>query len=207
MAQHYRTQGIILQKQDVGEADRVFTVFTEDFGKLKLRAVSERKIASKLRSGLDLFYLSNLDFIQGKAHKTVTNAFCLERFPILHGSIERLRLLYRLAEITDELVAGQEKDDKIWHLLQETFSAFERPMLETGDLRAYAYYFLWNLLACTGYAPSLSDIAARDQNTAEFIGVLFRENIVHVRGVDLEKLDERLLRSLSQEHLSKAFEA
>jgi hypothetical protein len=65
MATHYRTQGIILKTQDVGEADRVFTVFTKQFGKLRLRAVSERKITSKLRGGLELFYLSDIEFIQG----------------------------------------------------------------------------------------------------------------------------------------------
>ena len=63
MVVYYRTQGIILRKQDADEADRVFTIFTKDFGKLKLRAVSERKITSKLRGGLELFYLSEMEFI------------------------------------------------------------------------------------------------------------------------------------------------
>ncbi len=56
MFTHYRTQGIILKKEDRGEADRLFTIYTKDFGKLELLAKGERKIKSKLRGGLELFY-------------------------------------------------------------------------------------------------------------------------------------------------------
>src|SRR3990172_1648761 len=104
MVPFYRTQGIILKKEDRGEADRVFTVFTKDFGKLKLRAVSERKISSKLRGGLELFYLSAIEFIQGKARKTITDALPLCRYPVLRADLERLRIMYRFAEIVDGVV-------------------------------------------------------------------------------------------------------
>ena len=65
MFTHYRTKGIILQKTDRGETDRLFTFYTKDFGKLDLLARAERKITSKLRGGLELFYLSEVEFIQG----------------------------------------------------------------------------------------------------------------------------------------------
>ena len=110
MAVHYRTQGIILRKQDMGEADRVFTVFTKDFGKLKLRAVSERKITSKLRGGLELFYLAEIEFIQGKTHKTITDAFSLCSYPALRSNLGRLRMMARFAEIADDIISVQEPD-------------------------------------------------------------------------------------------------
>ncbi len=69
MFTRYRTQGIILGKVDRGESDRLFTIYTKDYGIINLLARSERKIKSKLRSGLELFYLSEIEFIQGKAQK------------------------------------------------------------------------------------------------------------------------------------------
>ena len=58
MFTHYRTQGLIIKKINYREADRIFIIYTQDFGKLKVLARAERKIKSKLRAGLKLFYLS-----------------------------------------------------------------------------------------------------------------------------------------------------
>lgn len=33
---HYRTQGIFLKKQDRGQADELFIIYTKDFGKLEI---------------------------------------------------------------------------------------------------------------------------------------------------------------------------
>ena len=206
MAEHYRTQGIILRKQDVGEADRVFTVFTRDFGKLKLRAVSERKITSKLRGGLELFYLSEIEFIQGKTHKTITDAFPLCSYPVLRSNLGRLRIMVRFAEIADDLISGQERDEKIWRLLQETLLVLDRPVLQGIALRTLAYYFLWNLLACAGYGPHLGQIAAQDQKVAELIEKLVRSNTQALQNINMEGINENLLRAISQEHLSRVLQ-
>ena len=110
----------MLEKEDRGEADRVFTVFTKDFGKLRLRAVSERKITSKLRGGLELFYLAEIEFVQGKTQKTVTDAWAIDQHILLRRDVNRLRVMHRLAEIVDDLVKGQEEDQRLWSLLSET---------------------------------------------------------------------------------------
>jgi len=65
---HYRTQGLILKKEDQGEADLLFTIYTKDFGKLEILGRAIRKISSKLRSGAEIFYLSEVEFIQGKIY-------------------------------------------------------------------------------------------------------------------------------------------
>jgi len=80
MAAQYRTRGFVLTKEDRGEADQVFSVFTEDFGKIKIKAKSIRKIKSKLRSGIDLFCFSEVKFIQGRTVKTLTDAVVIEKF-------------------------------------------------------------------------------------------------------------------------------
>lgn len=203
MAVYYRTQGIILRKHDANEADRVFTIFTKDFGKLKLRAVSERKITSKLRGGLELFYLSEIEFIQGKAHKTITDAVLLSRYPILRGDLERLRIMHRFGEITDELTSGQEQDEKIWDLLQEMLLALDASSLQARDVKVLAYYFLWNLLSSAGYAPSLAEIAEQDARVAEFIGTLLKSNGKALQNIKTQDINENLLRTISQEHLLK----
>lgn len=125
MAVHYKTQGIILKKKDRGEATRVFKVFSREYGKLTLWAVSERKIASKLRGGLDLFSLSQLEFVQGKNKKVLVEAVPLAQRVSLFKDSSRLQTAFEIADMVDRLLGEQEQDLKAWELLSETFAALE----------------------------------------------------------------------------------
>lgn len=155
MFTHYRTQGIILKKIDRGESDRLFVVYTKNFGRLELLAKAVRKIKSKLRSGLDIFYLSEVEFIQGKAQKTLTDAILIDPFKNLKKDLAKLAIVRRIAEIVDSLVRGQEPDEKLWHLLTETIKRLDMADLkpETRDL--IYHYFIWNFLSLLGYELDL----------------------------------------------------
>lgn len=155
MFRHYRTQGFILKKTDQGEADRIFTIYTKDFGKLEILARAERKTKSKLKGGLELFYLSEIEFIQGKTHKTLTDAILIENFLNLRKDLERLSIAYKVLEVLDNLIKGQEADEKIWNLLNEIFNKLNNLKIENCKLKIIYYYFLWNLLSILGYQPEV----------------------------------------------------
>ncbi|MFH1582290.1 MAG: DNA repair protein RecO [bacterium] len=157
MFTHYRTQGIILGKVDRGEADRLFTIYTKDFGRLDLLARAERKIKSKLRSGLELFYFSEIEFIQGKAQKTLTDAILINKFKILRSDIEKLKVAYQISGLVDKLLRGQEVDKEIWRLLNEVFEKLNSLALKGLKINLLYYYFLWNFLCILGYQLDLYD--------------------------------------------------
>jgi len=164
MFTHYRTQGFILKKTDQGEADRIFTIYTKDFGKLEILAKAERKIKSKLKGGLGLFYLSEIEFVQGRTHKTLTDAILIENFPNLRKDLEKLPIAYGISEVLDNLIKGQEPDEKIWHLLNETFNKLNNSQLPTTNYQLLYYYFLWNLLSISGYQPELYNCSLCQKN-------------------------------------------
>jgi len=140
-----------LKKTDRGEADRIFTIFTEDFGKMDLLARAERKITSKLRAGLEVFYLSEIEFIQGKAYKTLTDANLINNFKNLRNDLKKLATAYKISETLNDLVKGREPDKKIWQLLQETFDKLDNPRILGSKYQILYHYFLWNLLLILGY--------------------------------------------------------
>lgn len=151
MAVHYRTQGFFIKKADQGEANQLFTIYTEDFGRVEVLGRAIRKIKSKLRSGADLFYLSEVEFIQGKAQKTLTDALLIEKFPNIRDNLRKLVVVQKIANVIEELVRGQEKDPAVWELLNETFEK-----LEEDNSEIVYYYFIWNFLSLSGYLPELS---------------------------------------------------
>jgi len=155
MFTHYRTQGFILKKIDSGETDRIFTIYTKDFGKLELLAKAERKIKSKLRAGLEPFYLSEIEFIQGKTHKTLTDAILINSFKNLRKTLKRLSVAYKISEVIDNLVKGQEPDEKIWQLLTDVFEKLNNFSLVGDRLLLIYHYSLWNLFSILGYELEL----------------------------------------------------
>jgi DNA repair protein RecO (recombination protein O) len=156
MFTHYRTLGLILKKEDRGETDQLFTVYTKDFGKLEILGKAIRKISSKLRSGADIFYLSEVEFIQGKAYKTLTDAILIERFPNLRKDLKRLKIAFEISEIIDDLIRGEEKDEQIWQLLRKTLERLNNVYLSIKECWLIYYYFLWNFLSILGLRPQLN---------------------------------------------------
>jgi len=155
MAIHYRTQAFILKKTDLRETDQVFTVFTKDFGKLKILGKAIRKIKSKLRAGAELFYLSEIEFIQGKNHKTLTDAILIDKFKDIRENLDKLKIVSQISENADDLIKGEEKDEDIWNLLTEVFQKLENYELRIKNYELIYYYFLWNLLSILGYQMDL----------------------------------------------------
>lgn len=152
---HYRTKGLILKKENQGEADQLFTIYTKDFGKLEILGKAIRKITSKLRPGAEIFSLSEVEFIQGKTYKTLTDAILIEKFKNLRHGLKKLSIGYKISEVLDQMVKGQEPDEKIWHLLNETFNKLNNLSLVISHLSLLYYYFLWNLFSILGYQPEL----------------------------------------------------
>lgn len=167
---HYRTKGLIIKKEERGEAGQLFTVYTKDFGKLEIFGKAIRKISSKLKSGAEIFYLSEIEFIQGKTQKILTDAILIEKFSGLKNNLNKLKVAYKVSEILDNLVFGQEPDERIWSLLKETFGKLNKLEIRrhppsTFPAKGWApwkveiiyYYFFWNLVSLLGYQPEIKN--------------------------------------------------
>lgn len=143
MTQKYRTRGFVFKKLDRSEADRSFSVFTEDYGRLEIVGRGIRKINSKLRYGIDNFYYSEIEFVQGKNNKTLTDAVKINN---IVKDLKSLDIVYQISDILDKFLKGQEKDKDTFDLLDETFKKLNDNVFT---------YFVWNFLSLQGYHPQV----------------------------------------------------
>ena len=199
---HYRTQGIILKKEDRAEADQLFTVYTKDFGKLEILGKAIRKISSKLRSGAEIFYLSEIEFIQGKAHKTLTDAILIEKFSNLKNNLNKLKIAYKISQILDNLVSGQEADEKIWQLLNETFRKLNQLEISSAKLELIYYYFFWNLVSLLGYQPDIKNCTIQGKkincDIVKIIKVILKKDWQILLRLKIRPLHLKLLKNVSR---------
>ena len=154
MTTKYRTKGFVYKKNERSEADRIFNVFSEDFGKLEIKGRAIRKINSKLKSGVDLFYFSEIEFIEGKNQKTLTDAVAINKFNNISCDFTKIKMAFQVAEVLDNFLKGHGKDENTFNLLEKTFERINnRAAIKNFDL--IYYYFLWNFLANQGYKPEV----------------------------------------------------
>jgi len=148
----YRTTAIFLKQENRAEADQLLTVFTKEFGKIAVLARGIRKVTSKLRPSAGLFYYSEVEFVQGKTQKTLTDALLIEKFNAIQQDPEKLKIALRLCRAVDCLLADQGPDERAWHLLKESFFNLNKA---NSQQELILHHFLWNFFKLLGFEPSL----------------------------------------------------
>lgn len=163
----YKTQGIIIKRANLGEVDRLLTVYTKDLGKILVRAKAVRKSQSKLKGHLELFLQSHFLIAPGKNLDIITGAETIERFSELHQRLPCLAAAYYLSEVIDKTMAGPEKDNQIWQLI---LSGFEKLNQKEPDIKAIVNDFEKKLLEFLGYGKAQKDACS-------FIEALLKERL------------------------------
>ena len=198
---HYRTRGFILKKEERGEADLLFTVYTKDFGKIEVLGKAIRKTSSKLRPGAEIFCLSEIEFVQGKAYKTLTDAFLIKKFTNIGTDLKKLRIAYKISGILDDLVKEQESDNRGWWLLKEVFEKLDNWKNE-GSLEIIHHYFFWNLVSLLGYQPELKSASVCgkkiEADLAKILKIIIKKNWQVLTRIKITSLHLRLLKNISQ---------
>ncbi len=161
MFTRYRVLGFVFRDQEKFEADKIFTIFSEDYGTIKVLGRAIRKIKSKLRSGIDLFCLSEIEFIQGKNYKTLTDVQKKEEFSEIKKDLKKLKIAFRISEILNDFLKFEEKDKEIWNLILNSFSKLKSCSSEKSWL--LFHYFLWNFFSSLGYKPNLYNCSLCDR--------------------------------------------
>ncbi|MFH1967997.1 MAG: DNA repair protein RecO [bacterium] len=159
MASYYRTKGFVFKKIDKNESDRIFSIFTEDFGRLEITGKAIRKITSKLRSGIDMFYLSEVEFIQGKNIRTLISAAKIKKFKNLCEDPKRLKITLQISDVLDNFIKGQEKDEKTFKLLEEILDNVCFSGCKINNYQLAFHYFFWNFISFQGYRLEVSNCA------------------------------------------------
>jgi len=62
----YKAEGIVIKRKNFGEADRILTVFTKKYGKIKVLAKGVRRITSRRGPNVELFNQVELVLHQGR---------------------------------------------------------------------------------------------------------------------------------------------
>lgn len=147
----YRTEAVVLRRRDLGEADRLLTVFTPHAGKLVLQAKGIRKPTSRKAGHLELFNHSHLLVARASTWDLITQAEVIHAFATLHSEMLRANYAYVVAELVDKFTEEHDENQPLFDLLVTTLQRLDtQPKLDV-NLR----FFEMRLLGLVGYQPQL----------------------------------------------------
>lgn len=120
------TEGIILKKDDAGEYDALFTLYTRDFGKIRALARGIKKEGAKLKGHLEPLNLSRVGLVSGKSGERLIQAETLNSWPLLRRDYERLAAAYHAAALVDSQCFPGDRDEGLWLMLVKSLQKIEK---------------------------------------------------------------------------------
>lgn len=147
----FRTEAVILRRQDFGEADRLLTLLTPEHGKFRAIAKGARKPTARKTGHVELFALVDMLIARGRELHIVAQAETKEPFLVLREDLVRSTYANHFAELMDRFTGDHDTGQAEFRLLVNGLGW----LCTDIDPRLVARYYELALLGLAGFAPSL----------------------------------------------------
>lgn len=149
----YRTRAVVLRSRNLGEADRVLLLLTEDYGKLEAVAKGARRQRSRFIGNTLPFNLINGLFFTGKNLDQLSQVDMIHSFAILREDLIKMAFASYWVELLNEFIPERENASEIFRFLLAALITLEKSA--APDLLSLA--FQMRLLNYLGYQPQLDE--------------------------------------------------
>jgi len=148
-----RSPAIILRRRDMGEADRLLTVLTPQYGKRDLIAYGARKPTSRKTGHVELFTLIDVLMNIRRELGTASQVEMIEPFLPLRESLKLGAYASYVAELMDRFTQTGDEDTPaaLFDLLRDTLAR----LCAEPEPRLVLRYYEVHLLGLMGYRPQL----------------------------------------------------
>src|SRR3990172_4356320 len=116
----FRTEAVILRRQDLGEADRLVVAYSPDRGKLRLVAKGVRRLNSRKAGHLEPFSRTSLLIARGRELDIISQAEAVETYPALQTDLLRVGQASYVVELIDRFTFEEGGSRPAYALLLET---------------------------------------------------------------------------------------
>jgi DNA repair protein RecO (recombination protein O) len=147
----YRCEGIVLRRRDFGEADRLVTLLTDRYGKIRALAKGTRRTKSRLGGHLEPYARTNLLIARGRNLDIITQAQVVESMNHLRGVERSISYAAHWAEIADQLMVEAQENRPGYLALVRALTSLDHGRSPEVTSRICE----WEFLAAAGFRPEL----------------------------------------------------
>jgi DNA repair protein RecO (recombination protein O) len=133
----YVTDAIVLTRFNYGEADRIMTLFTPAYGKLKAIAKGVRRTKSRLGGSLEPLAELRVALARGRTFDVVTQVQVSHAWLRLRDSLESTATAWYLAELADRSIEERHEAEGLYALLRHAYELLDAGMAPGRVARWY----------------------------------------------------------------------
>ena len=193
----YNTQGIILDSFGIGEADKLFRIFTRELGLIEATAQGIRKIESKNRYGLQDFSISDISLVRGREVWRITNVIPQENlfsvFSVnfvvgkINGKFETLLNVFSLLK---QLIHGEERNENLFDLIIDGIDFLKNNDLKNNNLENFEILMKIKILYNLGHFDKSEFVDLLDKNLSL--------DLVEKTGLEKEKIKREIQKAIEE---------
>jgi DNA repair protein RecO (recombination protein O) len=147
----YRCEGVVIRRRDFGEADRLVTLLTDDYGKIRALAKGTRRTKSRLGGHLEPYARTNLLIARGRNLDIITQAQVRDPMGRLRQSERAILYAAHWAELADQLMVEGQENRFAYGALVRALTSLEHD--RAADITSRICE--WEFLSAAGFQPEL----------------------------------------------------
>jgi DNA repair protein RecO (recombination protein O) len=153
-----KARALVLRTTDWSETSRIATLWTLEFGKVRVLAKGGRRLKSAFENALDLLTLCDIVLLRKSSGSLdlLTEAQVVQRFPRLRTDLAALYAAYYVAELLADWTEEYDPHPCVFEEALQTLQALGDPAVATGPRIAR---FELVLLHELGFGPALDACA------------------------------------------------
>ncbi len=156
----YRTEAVILKQMPLGEADRILTMFTPVFGKVRAVAKGVRKPTSRMGGSVEPLTRANMLLSKGNDLDIVSQSEPIDAYLAVRGDLEKTSTAFYMAELIDAFTTEQSENRSLYrHFVGSLEMLCDLKNDGQGNVRELMLLrtsYEAGLLAMTGYRPQIN---------------------------------------------------
>lgn len=122
----YTVEGVVLKTDDFGDANRVVTIFTREFGKVEANAYGCRRARNPLSGALQMFNHISATLTRGAKVDTIRDADIINFYDALTADLDRLAYASLLFEIVNRMTLPRLTEPETFALLTNALPALSK---------------------------------------------------------------------------------
>ena len=126
MTDTFSVEAVVLRTDDFGDANRVVTLFTKEFGKLETNAYGCRRSRSPLSGATQMFNHISAQLTRGSKVDTIREADIIHFYDTLTTDLERLAYASVLFEIVNRMTLPRQPEVATFNLLTSALPALSK---------------------------------------------------------------------------------
>lgn len=122
----FTAEAIVLSRRSSGEADRVLTLFTRQYGKIRVVARGVRKVSSKRAPHVEIFNRIIVTIHKSQTQNTLSEVSPVATYEAIRRDLPRIASAYYLCELVSGLLAMEQEHADVFALLVEAFETLAK---------------------------------------------------------------------------------